>query len=109
MLRVRPADLKLAPYGYCFNLGDESTRQALPKTLFATRHGLETLIRRLVIGRKQYPKIEQLTGTVTGVIFSESDPTRLEGVSVRTSDGDKTLGAELVIGALIHVLALVCG
>ncbi|KAF8221557.1 hypothetical protein L208DRAFT_1327277 [Tricholoma matsutake] len=96
-ISIRPADLNLAPYGHFFDLGDEKSRNALPRTLFSTRHGLETLLRRLIIGTKQYPNIEQIVGTVTGVICSASDPTRLQGVSVRTSDGDKTLGAALII------------
>jgi hypothetical protein len=67
--------------------------------LFATRHGFETLLRRLVIGNQDYPNIEQIVGTVTGVIPSDNDPTRLQGVSVRTSNGDETLPASLIIGS----------
>jgi hypothetical protein len=73
-------------------------KNALPQTVHATRHGLETLLRRLLIGNKQYPNVEQVVGTVTGVITSESDPTTLKGVSVRTDDGEKTIAAALVIG-----------
>jgi hypothetical protein len=71
----------------------------LPNTLHATRHGLETLLRRLVFGNNQYPNIEQIVGTVTGVISSANDPTSLQGVSVRTSNSDKTIPASLVIGS----------
>jgi len=95
---IRSADYKLAPHGHPLYLGDDKNRKALPKSLFATRHGLETLLRRLIIGNKQYPGIEQIVGTVTGVIPSPSDPTRLQGVSVRTNDGEKTINAALVIG-----------
>jgi hypothetical protein len=84
-------------------LGDESSRSALPKTLFSTRHGFETLLRRLIIGSKQYPNIEQIVGTVTGVIPSVSDPTRLQAVSVRTNEGDQILDAALVIGSWINI------
>ena len=70
----------------------------MPNTFFSTRHGLETLLRRLVIGNKQYSNIEQMVGTVTGIVSSESDPSRLQGVTVRTNDGEITLPAALVIG-----------
>jgi hypothetical protein len=96
---VGPGDFKLAFYGHLPDLGDKATRDSLPNTLFATRHGLESLLRRLVIGNKQYPYIEQIVGTVTGVIPSTNDPKRLEGVSVRTSDGEKILPAALIIGS----------
>ena len=97
--RIGAADFKLALHGRFFNLGDESSRNALPDTLYATRHGLETLLRRLVVGNGQYHNIEQIVGTVTGVIPSVNDPTSLQGVSVRTSNGDKILPATLVIGS----------
>jgi hypothetical protein len=106
--------MKLAPYGYFFELGDEQHRRAFPKMIFSTRHGLETLLRRLVIGDRsmRYPNIQQIVGTVTGVIVSEDSgsdsgarvgdgtgmPGGLRGVSVRTEDGEKTIDAALVIG-----------
>jgi hypothetical protein len=82
---IHSGDLKLALFGHLVNLGD-------------TRHCLETLLRRLIIGSKQYPNIEQIVGTVTDVISSSSAPTRLHQVSVRTSDGDEILDTALVIG-----------
>jgi hypothetical protein len=50
---VHPADFKNAPSGRFFDLGDEKSRSALPYTIYVTRDGLETLLRRLVIGNKQ--------------------------------------------------------
>jgi hypothetical protein len=96
---IGAADFKLALHGHFFNLGDENSRNPLPDTLYATRHGLETLLRRLVVGNGQYHNIEQVVGTVTGIIPSVNDPTSLQGVSVRTGNGDKTLPATLVIGS----------
>ena len=81
--------------GRFFNLGD---KRSLENTAFSTRHGFETLLRRLTMGKKQYPNIEQMVGTVTGVIPSDNDPTKLQAVSVRTSDGDRTIDASLIIG-----------
>ncbi|KAF8219398.1 hypothetical protein L208DRAFT_1418297, partial [Tricholoma matsutake] len=96
-ISIGPADSKLAFYGNFLNLGDEKSRDSLSNTLFATRHGFETLLRRLVIGNKEYPNIEQIVGTVTGIIPSQNDPTRLRGVSIRTNKGDEVLSASLVI------------
>ncbi|KAK0454581.1 hypothetical protein EV421DRAFT_2029616 [Armillaria borealis] len=45
----------------------------LPKTAYAGRAGLETLIRRLVLG-SNYKNIRQITGTVTGVSRDGVDP-----------------------------------
>jgi hypothetical protein len=96
--RIGSSDSKLAIGGRLLHFGDEKDYNALPQTLYATRHGLETLLRRLVIGKKQYPNVEQVVGTVTGVITSESNPTTLKGVSIRTDDSQKTIAATLVIG-----------
>ncbi|KAF8232122.1 hypothetical protein L208DRAFT_1436786 [Tricholoma matsutake] len=96
-ISIGPADFKLAFYGNFLNLGDEKSRDSLSNTLFATRHGFEKLLRRLVIGNKGYPNIEQIVGTVTGIIPSQNDPTRLQGVSIRTNKGDEVLSASLVI------------
>lgn len=95
---VGPADLKIAIYGRFFNLEEEKGRSVLEHTLFATRHGIETLLRQLVIGTKQYPNIQQMVGTVTGVIPSETDSSTLQGVLVRTGNGEVTLPASLVVG-----------
>ena len=92
--RIGSSDLKLAIGGRLLAYGDN----ALPQTVHASRHGLETLLRRLLIGTKQYPNVEQVVGTVTGVINSGGDPTMLKGVSIRTHDGEKTIAAALVVG-----------
>ena len=81
--------------GHFLNLGDT---RSLENTAFCTRHGFETLLRRLIMGKKQYPNIEQMVGTVTGVIPSDNNPTTLQAVSVRTSDGDRIIDASLIIG-----------
>ena len=69
----------------------------LPKTMFASRRGLETLIRRLVLGG-QYENIEQITGTVTGVSRSCPNPQYLDQVTIRTASGIRTVKASMVAG-----------
>ena len=108
--RVGPADFKFAIGGHLINLGDDKSQNALPQTLFASRHGLETLLRRLVVGNKHYPNIEQMVGTVTGVISSATDPTKVQGVSVRTSSGEQVISASLVVGmhSAVYLICFVC-
>ncbi|KAK0486200.1 hypothetical protein IW261DRAFT_1549089 [Armillaria novae-zelandiae] len=69
---------------------------SLPKTTYAGRAGLETLIRRLVLGRN-YKNIRQITGTVTGVSRDEVDPQFLQSVTVRTTEGTINIPATLVV------------
>ncbi|KAF9077377.1 hypothetical protein BDP27DRAFT_1312295 [Rhodocollybia butyracea] len=69
----------------------------LPNTLYCARPALETLIRRLVLGRGSYPRIEQITGTVTGVI-PDGDSSSISKVTVRGTDLQlRNLDAALVI------------
>lgn len=72
---------------------------SLPKTAYAGRAGLETLIRRLVLGGN-YKNIRQITGTVTGVSRDRVDPQFLESVTVRTPDGTMNIPATLVVGKI---------
>ncbi|SJK97911.1 uncharacterized protein ARMOST_01167 [Armillaria ostoyae] len=69
---------------------------SLPKTTYAGRAVLETLIRRLVLGGN-YKNIRQITGTVTGVSRDGIDPQFLESVTVRTPEGTISLPATLVV------------
>ncbi|KAK0188416.1 hypothetical protein F5146DRAFT_1055146 [Armillaria mellea] len=69
---------------------------SLPKTIYASRAGLETCLRRLVLGGK-YKNIRQIVGTVTGVSRSVSNPNLLDAVTIRTPEGPSSLGAALVI------------
>ncbi|KAF7309216.1 hypothetical protein MKEN_01124400 [Mycena kentingensis (nom. inval.)] len=62
-------------------------KTGLPKTMFTSRHGLETFLRRLVLDKDAYPNMEILTGTVTDVLPDEADPSRLSKVVYRTEAG----------------------
>ncbi|KAK0459070.1 uncharacterized protein EV420DRAFT_1676791 [Desarmillaria tabescens] len=69
---------------------------SLPKTTYAGRPGLETLIRRLVLGGN-YKNIRQIKGTVTGTSRDGVDPQFLESVTVRTPEGTMNIPATLVV------------
>ncbi|KAJ3824189.1 hypothetical protein EV361DRAFT_952785 [Lentinula raphanica] len=70
----------------------------LPKTLRCTRGSLETLLRRLVLGRSNYPNIQQMVGTVIGVSSRSGDPSCISHVKVRKPDmGIEELDASLVV------------
>ncbi|KAF9047117.1 hypothetical protein BDZ89DRAFT_26674 [Hymenopellis radicata] len=70
----------------------------LPKTLFASRKALETLLRRLVFTSKgHHSDIQQIIGTITGVRADALQPDRLSEVLVRTSDGSSVIKAALVV------------
>ncbi|GAV99173.1 hypothetical protein LENED_000612 [Lentinula edodes] len=71
----------------------------LPKTIYSGRAGLETLLRRLVLGRGSYPNITQIAGTVVGVLpHSEGDASHVSGVKIRRPDLTiEELDASLVV------------
>ncbi|KAJ3720104.1 hypothetical protein C8R42DRAFT_643378 [Lentinula raphanica] len=70
----------------------------LPKTLRCSRASLETLLRRLVLGRSSYPNIQQMVGTVIGVLPDSNDLSRISHVKVRKPDmGVEELNASLVV------------
>lgn len=89
---------RVTNWGYSIPSPVKQYQGNLPKTIFSSRHGLETALRHFVIGRNQYPNIEQIVGTVTGVQRSPSDPTSIEEVTIRTKEGEMTLSAALVVG-----------
>ncbi|KIY45944.1 hypothetical protein FISHEDRAFT_76178 [Fistulina hepatica ATCC 64428] len=66
-----------------------------PKTMYVSRAGVETLARRLILGG-QYPRIEQMVGTVTGVVADAKDKSQLSAVVVRTEEGTQEIEAKLV-------------
>ncbi|KAF8236757.1 hypothetical protein L208DRAFT_1390284 [Tricholoma matsutake] len=97
-IRVLPADFSpVKTWGHTTPSPFEYYEGNLPKTMFASRHGIETVLRKCVMGKNDYPNIEQIVGTVTGVKCSPRDPTLLEEVTVHTKKGDMTLPATLVV------------
>ncbi|KAK0466734.1 uncharacterized protein EV420DRAFT_1505023 [Desarmillaria tabescens] len=69
---------------------------SLPSTIYASRIGLETCLRRLVLGGR-YKNIRQIIGTVTGVSRSTSNSNLLDAVTVRTPEGPSSIETALVI------------
>ncbi|KAJ7066179.1 hypothetical protein C8F01DRAFT_695638 [Mycena amicta] len=63
-------------------------KMGLPKTMYTTRHALETFVRRLVLDQDTYPNIEFTTGTVTDVVPNETDHSWLSKVVIRTDAGN---------------------
>ncbi len=71
---------------------------SLPQTLYLGRTGLETLLRRLVLGG-DYKNIRQVIGTVVGISRDVSDSHFIDRVTVRTPEGAMTdISAALVVG-----------
>lgn len=93
------ADLKAIVGGWALlRLPYDEYNGDLPKATYASRQGLETLLRRLVVNKDVYPNIEQLTGTAAGVVPNPSDHSQIQKVTVRTSDGEIFIDAVLVVG-----------
>ncbi|KAK0215858.1 hypothetical protein EDD85DRAFT_996317 [Armillaria nabsnona] len=70
---------------------------SLPQTLYLGRTGLETLLRRLVLGG-DYKNIRQVIGTVVGISRDVSDPLFIDRVTVRTPEGAMSdISAALVV------------
>ncbi|KAF9031538.1 hypothetical protein BDZ89DRAFT_1063935 [Hymenopellis radicata] len=94
---IAPADFKSNFWGQYLRVPYEEYLGDLPKTLFASRRAIETLIRRLTLNSTAFPDIQQITGTVVGVTRDPSAPGYLRQVKVRTQDGELDIDAALVI------------
>lgn len=98
--RPQPADWKFTPSGIPFPFPrEEFNEETMPRALFLTRHGFETLLRKLVV--KHCPQVKFVNGTVEGINPSSgSDRTVLESVTIQDSRGEKSWqqDAALVVG-----------
>ncbi|KAK0466737.1 uncharacterized protein EV420DRAFT_1505043 [Desarmillaria tabescens] len=95
-ITVRTSDYRSSTWGRWPKKPYHQYNGTLPDTIIAGRPGLETLIRRLVLGTL-YKNIQQLVGTVTGVSCDTSDSARLDRVIIRTSVGSREIKAALVV------------
>jgi hypothetical protein len=102
--RILPADLRFNYQGNELKVPVDEYWGDLPKMLYFARASFESLLRRLLFGSGQYPNLEQIVGTVTGIERTVEEPERVGGVKIRTKDGNMTLPAALVIGESIEVL-----
>src|ERR1700733_13539158 len=66
----------------------------LPKTLFCGRRGLESLIRRLLLGRGDHPNIQTVAGTVTGIVAYGANIGR---VVLNTPSGTEEIECALLV------------
>ncbi|KAK0501778.1 hypothetical protein EDD18DRAFT_1347849 [Armillaria luteobubalina] len=95
-IKVGPHETRTYVSGHALKRPHAEYGGKLPKTIYASRAGLETCLRRLVLGGR-YKNIRQIVGTVTDVSRSASDPNLLDAVTIRTPDGHSSLGASLII------------
>ncbi len=96
---MAPADFRINLYGEYLKVPHSHYSAALPKTLYASRQALETLLRRLTLHKPAYPNITQVSGTVVGATVDLSQPGYIQGVTVRTNDGAfSEIEASLVVG-----------
>ncbi|KAK0489401.1 hypothetical protein IW261DRAFT_1390954 [Armillaria novae-zelandiae] len=95
--RIGPNDQQVHMWGSEVVSPFKQYSGSLPKTLYLGRAGLETLLRRLVLGG-DYKGIRQVIGTAVGISRDVSDPYLIDSVTVRTPEGTVTdIPAALVI------------
>ncbi|KAF8996684.1 hypothetical protein BDZ89DRAFT_1171481 [Hymenopellis radicata] len=97
-INVGAADFSVSFQGRYAKVPYDQYCGTLPKTLYASRQALETLIRRLTFDTTVLPNIQQIVGTVIGVTQDPSSPGYVRQVSIRTKDeGVCVIDAALVI------------
>ncbi|KAH7890095.1 hypothetical protein F5I97DRAFT_1801450 [Phlebopus sp. FC_14] len=96
LTQILPADFQIRMRGHTslvpYHLGSKIAR-----TLYASRQGLETLIRRLLLACNSYPNVKWVPGTVTGVAVDPQADGRLQKVLIHAHDGHTDIDAALVI------------
>ncbi|KAF9021118.1 hypothetical protein BDZ89DRAFT_1138208 [Hymenopellis radicata] len=96
-ISIAPGDYSVNFWGTFYKVPYAQYLGNLPKTFYASRKALETLIRRLALNPKSFPNIQQMVGTVVGVTTDPAKPGYLRQVSVRTQDGIFDIDAALVV------------
>ncbi|KAJ7123948.1 hypothetical protein C8R43DRAFT_899299 [Mycena crocata] len=95
-IRVLPSNPRFNASGVLLRIPFASYKSKLPKTMYLSRSGFETLLRRLVIDKDAYPNIELIAGTVTDVLPDPADHSRLKTIVVRTEAGMREFSAALI-------------
>ncbi len=98
---VGPSDFRSSMWGRWTKKPYNQYNGTLPDTMTAGRPGLETLMRRMVLGDR-YRNIQQVIGTVTGVSRDASNSRCLDHVMVRTAGGTQEIKAAIVVGTQIN-------
>ncbi|KAJ7737143.1 hypothetical protein DFH07DRAFT_985703, partial [Mycena maculata] len=95
-IRVLPSNPRFNISGVPLRIPFASYKSQLPKTMYVSRSGFETLLSRRLVIDESYPNIELVKGTVTDVLPDPADDSRLHAVVVRTEDGLQEFPAVLV-------------
>ncbi|KAK0202373.1 hypothetical protein DFS33DRAFT_1476019 [Desarmillaria ectypa] len=95
-ITVGPSDFRISTWGRWLKKPYNQYNGTLPDTITAGRPGLETLMRRLVLGGR-YKNIHQIVGTVTGVSCNVPNSKWLDRVIIRTAVGTHEIRAALVV------------
>ncbi|KAG6918619.1 hypothetical protein DXG01_013030 [Tephrocybe rancida] len=103
-ISVLSAEVKTAFGGHLPLAPTREYGGVLPKTVYGSRRGVETLLRRLVLGEGHYPNIEQITGLVTGVHPDPTDTSMISKVSVRSQSGE-TIDIQALLAVGEHFIA----
>ncbi|KAK0188450.1 hypothetical protein F5146DRAFT_1225237 [Armillaria mellea] len=106
----KASGIRIGPNETAFHFWSHSARMpyaeyggTLPKTIYASRAGTETFIRRLVLGG-EYKNIRQIIGTVTGVSRSPHNPSSLTMLQSVLLKGPETL--QLLSSLIVQDLQL---
>ncbi|KAK0215876.1 hypothetical protein EDD85DRAFT_444658 [Armillaria nabsnona] len=101
--QAKASGIKVGPSNWHVHFWGNDTRSpdaeyggTLPKSIYTGRAGIETLLRRLVLGG-DYKNIRQVIGTVTGISRNANSPEFIDQVTVRTSEGIRTIPTALVV------------
>ena len=88
-------------YGYELSTLPKDT---VPKSMFVSRRGYETLLRRLVLDKTRFPNIEQITGTITEIHPDKMNSSRVGSITVREEGSDMVkINGEIFIGGFLSV------
>ncbi|KIY70453.1 hypothetical protein CYLTODRAFT_442013 [Cylindrobasidium torrendii FP15055 ss-10] len=74
---------------------------SLPNTMYASRRGLETALRRRVLDPKAYPNIVQIAGSVTGFIVDPRFPDKVAGVKYASRDPESGTPTREILAELV--------
>ncbi|KAJ7673966.1 hypothetical protein DFH06DRAFT_1319082 [Mycena polygramma] len=91
-----PSNPRFTLSGVPLRLPLASYKSELPKNMYLSRSGFETLLRRLILDKDAYPNIELVSGMVTDMLPDPADHSLLGRVVVRTDTGVQDFPAALV-------------
>ncbi|PBK99933.1 hypothetical protein ARMGADRAFT_1074766 [Armillaria gallica] len=102
-IRIGPNDMQFHFWGHSTRMPYTEYSGTLPRSIYASRAGTETFLRRLVLSG-DYQNIRQVIGTVTGVSRNLHNSEFIDHVMVRTPEGTQTL--QLLSSLIVQDLQL---